>query len=247
MPLLTPDPFPDLPEWTLDVPADDTEVKWRLYEKVVADMQERYSDCTVIRDHKVTGVRSGTTRQIDVWVTGEVAGREIKLAIECKFYKAKVDIKTVDSFIGFLEDVGADKGVLITTTGFTSGAEKRAKAARIDLEVMSLESAMETDWGDYVGNSCQALGCTGDISWDYSEGGPRFGTCDHCGQLHIECGECGHVDEYNVGCDRSIGSAHVRCKDCNGCFIVGVEKGDVTDISSCTRHKSDDTDDKEDD
>jgi hypothetical protein len=245
MPLFTPGPFPDLPEWTPEV-SDDAEVKWRLYEKVVADMQGRYPGCTVIRDHKVTGVRSGTTRQIDVWATGEVAGREITLAIECKFYKAKVDIKTVDSFIGFLEDVGADKGVLITTTGFTSGAEKRAKAARIDLEVMSLESAMETDWGDYIGNSCQALGCTGDINWDYSEGGPRFGTCNQCGQLHIECGECGYIDDYHVGCDRSIGNVHVRCKSCNACFIVGVEKGDVTDISTCTRHKSDDPDEHED-
>jgi hypothetical protein len=66
----------------------------------------------VIQDHNVTGVRSGVTRQIDVWVTGEVAGHEIKLAIECKLHKAKVDIKTVDAFVGFLEDVGADKGVL---------------------------------------------------------------------------------------------------------------------------------------
>jgi hypothetical protein len=237
VPILTPDSFPELPDWTPD-PAADVEVKWRLYEKVVADTQEKYPDCTVVRDQRVTGVRSGVTRQIDVWVTGEIAGHEIKLAIECKLYRAKVDIKTVDAFIGFLEDVGADKGVLITTTGFTSGAEKRAKAAGIDLNVMTLESAMETDWGEYLGDSCKTwVGCPGDINWDYSESGPRFGACDHCGQLHIECGECGHQDEYDVACDRSIGNVHVRCKSCNCCFVMGVEKGDVTDISTCTRHK----------
>ena len=138
-----------------------------------------------------------------------------------------------------MEDVGADKGVLITTTGFTSGAEKRARAAGIDVNVMTLESAMETDWGEFLEDSCKTwMGCPGSINWDYSEGGPRFGTCDHCGQLHIECGECGHQDEYDVGCDRSIGNVHVRCKGCNCCLVVGVEKGDVTDISACTRHKA---------
>ncbi|HEY1204248.1 MAG: restriction endonuclease [Bryobacteraceae bacterium] len=237
MPLLTPDSFPELPDWTPDLAADG-EVKWRLYEKVVADTQDKYPDCTVVRDHRVTGVRSGVTRQVDVWVTGELAGHEIRLAIECKLYKAKVDIKTVDAFIGFLEDVGADKGVLITTTGFTSGAQKRATAAGIDLNVMTLESAMETDWGEYFGDSCKtSVGCPGNIKWGYSEGGPRFGACDHCGQLHIECGGCGHQDEYDVPCDRSIGNVHVRCKGCNCCLVVGVEKGDVTDISTCTRHR----------
>lgn len=103
---------------------------------------------------------------------------------ECKLYKAKVDIKTVDAFIGFLEDVGADKGVLITTTGFTSGAEKRAKAAGIDLNVMTLESAMETDWGEYLGDSCKTwVGCPGDINWDEAcDGAPDGGAQD--------CGDC---------------------------------------------------------
>jgi hypothetical protein len=44
-----------------------------------------------------------------------------------------------------------------------------------------------------------------------------------------------------------LAASQRRSKNCNGCFIVGVEKGDVTDISACTRHKSDDPDDKEDD
>jgi hypothetical protein len=245
VPLFTPEPFPDLPDWTADAVPDE-DVKWRLYEKIVADTQEKYPDCRVIRDLKIKGVRSGVTRQIDVWVTGEVAGHEIKLAIECKLYKTKLDIKSVDGFIGFLEDVGADKGVLITTTGFTTGAQRRARAAGIKLNVMTLESAMETDWGEYLGDSCKTWGgCLGSINWDYSEGGPRYGRCDHCGQLHIECGECGDVDEYEVGCDRSIGSVHVRCRSCNACFVVGVEKGEVTDISACPRHKGDDPPEEE--
>ena len=96
--------------------------------------------------------KSGVARQIDVWVTGSVAGCEIQVAIECKFHNDKVDINLIDSFIGMLQDIGAHKGVFITTTGFTSGAEGRAKAADISLKIMSLEDAMETDWAEYLGD-----------------------------------------------------------------------------------------------
>ena len=243
MPLLTPEPFPDMPDWT---PEPDPEASWRIYEKIVADTYEEYPDCEVIRDHKVIG-KSGVARQVDVWVTGAVAGCEIRVAIECKFHKSKVDINLIDSFIGMLQDIGAHKGVFITTTGFTSGAEARAKAADISLKIMSLESALETDWGELLSDSCQTPGCWGSINWEYSEGGPQMGSCDSCGQLHIRCGDCDHTDQYEVWCNASVGDAHVRCKGCNACFVVGVEKGDPTDISGCTEHEAEDSEEEEDD
>jgi len=240
--ILTPESFPEMPDWT---PEPDREASWRIYEKIVADTYGEYPDCEVIRDHKVVG-KSGVARQIDVWVTGSLAGCEIRVAIECKFHKDKVDINLIDSFIGMLQDIGAHKGVFITTTGFTSGAEGRAKAADISLKIMSLEDAMETDWAEYLGDGCQTLmGCWGSINWEYSEGGPQMGSCDSCGQFHIKCGECGHTDEYSVSCNASIGNAHVRCTGCNACFVVGVEKGEPTDISACTRHKAEDLEEQE--
>jgi hypothetical protein len=63
--------------------------------------------------------------------------------------------------------------------------------------------------------------------------------------LTIKCGECGHTDEYGVYCNASIGDAHVRCKGCNACFVVGVEKGDPTDISACTKHKAEDSEEED--
>jgi len=72
-----------------------------------------------------------------------------------------------------------------------------------------------------------------------------MGSCDSCGQFHIRCGECGHTDECSVSCDASIGNAHVRCTGCNACFVVGVEKGEPTDISACTRHKAEDLEEQE--
>jgi len=242
VPLWTPEPFPDMPD---RLPEPDGQEPWRLYEKIVGDMHEEYPDCAVTQNHKVIG-KSGIPRQVDVWVTGSVAGYEIKVAIECKFHKSKVDINLIDSFIGMLQDIGANKGVFITTTGFTAGAEARANAADISLKIMSFDVALETDWADYLGDGCQTLmGCWGTINWEYSEGGPQIGSCGSCGQLHIRCGECGHNDEYDVTCYASVGENHVRCKGCNACFVVGIEKGDATDISACAKHKTEDLEDDE--
>lgn len=41
-------------------------------------------------------------------------GHEIKLAVECKCYSKNIDVKIVDGFIGFLEDIKANLGIIIT-------------------------------------------------------------------------------------------------------------------------------------
>lgn len=55
-------------------------------------------------------------------------------------------IKDIDAFCGFIDDVGANKGVLISDSGFTEGAIKRAAAADIKLTTMTLREAEDTDW-----------------------------------------------------------------------------------------------------
>ena len=41
-----------------------------------------------------------------------------------------------DSFIGFLEDVNANIGILVTNKGYSKGAKNRAKCAGIFLEIV---------------------------------------------------------------------------------------------------------------
>ena len=65
------------------------------------------------------------------------------LVVDCKRRAAPIDVKDVDSFIGLVEDVGADVGMMVTTDGSTAGARDRARAVRgVRLEVMSLEELM---------------------------------------------------------------------------------------------------------
>lgn len=210
------------------------EPKWRIYEKVVARLKESFGDCEVRLDHTVTGRRSGIGRQVDIWLSATLGGHTVTVAVECRCYDAKpVGIKDVDAFYGFLDDVGANKGVLISNSGFTNGAEKRADGSTVELQTLTLEEAETFDWANYVADRCQnPAGCWGFIEWNEAlcqEGGGQFpppyeaGFCDSCGLLHIRCGECGELSFY-------LEDPMVQCDACETRWELEFEKGVLVSI-----------------
>ncbi len=58
------------------------------------------------------------------------------MAVDCKCFGSKVDVKDMEAFIGMLDDVGVNLGMLFTTVGFTPGAERRG--AQVLREVVPL-------------------------------------------------------------------------------------------------------------
>jgi len=209
-----------LPDGPIEPP--EPEPKWKLYEKAIARIEESYPNCEVTHDHKVIGIRSEVERQVDVWISATVGhNHTVTVAIECRCFDEKpVQIKDVDAFYGFLEDVGADKGVLVSHTGFTDGAEKRAKGSAIELRTLTLEEAEQFDWEEYVSDSCcSPAHCWGTIHWEYSEKDEScIGFCSQCGSLHIMCGSCGSVDFYDE-------SGFVKCRYCDQIWELESEKG----------------------
>lgn len=103
--------------------------KGKLVEQIVADM------------HDVPGVKvacnvflppkggSGRKREIDVLITGELAGYPVRIAIECKNERKPVGAPKMDGFIGKLDYVGIppQHGIYVSAIGFTCGALERAK------------------------------------------------------------------------------------------------------------------------
>jgi hypothetical protein len=87
----------------------------------------------VLHNVKLTGRRTGSNRQIDVLVREKIGQYEINIVIDCKDYKHPVDVKGVEEFSGLLDDVGAQKGVLVCPVGFTANAKRRAEGLQIDL------------------------------------------------------------------------------------------------------------------
>ncbi|NIM18119.1 MAG: hypothetical protein GTO45_39625 [Candidatus Aminicenantes bacterium] len=83
---------------------------------------------------KIKG-KSGYTHEIDLAFTIDIAGAEILFLIECKCYKRKVSTDDVLTFAKRIDDISANKGILIATVGFTEGAIKLARAHRIALAI----------------------------------------------------------------------------------------------------------------
>jgi hypothetical protein len=215
----------------------ESDPKWLIYQKAVAQLKASYGDCEVIHDHRIIGRRSGIERQVDIWLCASVAGEELTVAVECKCHeKTPVSIKDVDAFYGFLEDVGANKGVLISNTGFTERATRRADGANIAVKTLTLEEAEDFDWDEYLeGNECHTLGdCwTGRIHWEFEDGeGSEAGYCGNCGSFHVRCGECGCVGAYDWdtfkcdGCDAKWGLRNERKGETVGFYRIHPEPED---------------------
>lgn len=87
------------------------------------------------------GLISQRSRQIDILVEnkGEL------IAVDTKFYNKNIDIKCVEEFIGMLQDLGLNNGLLVTNKGYTKSAYRRAHNVNngVLLDIFSVD---EIEW-----------------------------------------------------------------------------------------------------
>jgi hypothetical protein len=195
--------------------------KWKIYEKAMADIERQYPDCAVMPNHKVTGRRSGIERQVDIWLSGHVGQHEVTVAVECRCYQGRVGIKDIEAFYGFLDDVAANKGVMVSDSGFTSGAKKRADGSDIKLTTLTLRQAEDFDWNAVMETeweqehrrfyTCKTGFCYGNISWEKETPVGSAGDCGACGQFHIWCNRCNSVLPYDLFTEDKHQFHTVRC------------------------------------
>lgn len=111
--------------------------EWLEYEKLVEKLYKilnANSDTVVTHNDFIVGKDSGRKRQLDVTLKYNLPGLHlIIIVVSCKNYKKKPTIKLIDEFSGLLEDVKANKGVLICKSGFGSSILEYAKKRGIDL------------------------------------------------------------------------------------------------------------------
>lgn len=202
---------------------EPNEPQWRQFERNVDDLTRQLDrEAVVVHDHRRKGRVSGRTRQVDVFVTGIIAGETMNIAIECKRYARRLGIGGVDEFAGKLIDLGVERGVLYALSGFTAGAEGRAEGAvqpRIQLRDLSPTAPDPLPWlpglpeftgfGDCPNDNCY----TGDITWrEWPQADSTVieaGSCNTCGTWAVRCPECETEtgffwDEIDcAGCDRT--------------------------------------------
>jgi len=119
------------------------------YEKLTLSIYQAIlkSDCgeniQVEHNVEVKG-RSGVAHQIDVLWRFKLGNVKHKVLIECKSYASNLTLEKVRNFFGVLHDIGNAQGIIVTKTGFQSGAAEYANYYGIDLKL--LRKPTEKDW-----------------------------------------------------------------------------------------------------
>lgn len=82
-------------------------------------------------DTTIPGAR--TKHDIDVLITFEHVGVEIKWLVECKHWKSSISKLHVMALREIVADVGPDRGILLSESGYQSGAHGAATLTNIQL------------------------------------------------------------------------------------------------------------------
>ena len=84
-------------------------------------------------EHNVKLKADDGTDQIDVYITHTSVGADMKILAECKQHKKSVGRDKVEVLESRLRSLGAQKGILLSTAGFQSGAIQFAEKHGIAL------------------------------------------------------------------------------------------------------------------
>ncbi|MFR9592638.1 MAG: restriction endonuclease [Rikenellaceae bacterium] len=110
---------------------------WKEYEDIVYEECQRiFRDATIIKDTHIKGIYSQRQRQIDILVKDcTIDGKICSIVVDAKYYSKKVDVKDVESFISMLKDVNIERGILVSSEGYTKSAINRAHYGENNIEV----------------------------------------------------------------------------------------------------------------
>jgi len=123
-------------------------MNWKEYEKALAEKllyEFPPPVFRVVHDVDFVGKYSGGKRQIDIAVF-RANEKAPFLVAEVKFYSNTVDILHIDAFITKIKEVNAQIGIMVVPSGYTKSERNLAKAFDIDLRIMTVEEALETQW-----------------------------------------------------------------------------------------------------
>jgi len=116
---------------------------WREFQEKVASLF-RDLGCSAEVEASVKGVRA--THKIDVWVVFERFGLEHRWVVECKDWGTPVPKEKVLALKTAVDDVGADKGLLVAESGFQPGAFAAATSTNVLLTTFAnLQALAESD------------------------------------------------------------------------------------------------------
>jgi hypothetical protein len=124
--------------------------KWKQFETIIAEIHQQLAPNAVVQHNQQIIGKSGNPNQFDVTVSQKIGDYPILVVIECKDQKRAVAVGLVREFAERTRDIGANLGVIISTSGFAKGAKAVARQNKIILRTYR-EAAAE-DWHHLLGN-----------------------------------------------------------------------------------------------
>lgn len=181
---------------------------WEKYEKQIFEkLENEFPKSNILKNQKLPGIFSKRKRQVDILVKTSAIGKEMIIAIDCKKFNKKINVKTVESFIGYLEDIGAHLGILITNEGFTKSSLNRVQNYTRDIRLEIVEFQNFEDY-HFNWDTCEACYRADKLRFsEISFGEPQLfefdglfqlvelGQCDYCGTEYAKCQGCGTIIE----------------------------------------------------
>ena len=121
-----------------------------LQQRVVFHIQRTLTDDALVQESVLFPDRSsGDNREVDVVIRKKIGEHEVIISIECRDHKRKATVEWVEQMAMKHNLLPTSKLVLVSSSGFTSTAEK--KAASLGIDVYSFEEATKTDWNELIG------------------------------------------------------------------------------------------------
>lgn len=110
------------------------------YEQFIQQVLQELTGEDVHHQRVYTGRISKREIKVDVSFNYAVAGANLLFLVECKCYSHAVAVDDVEEFHSKIDDIGAHKGIMITTVGYQEGAIRTARGRGIALALLTTES-----------------------------------------------------------------------------------------------------------
>jgi len=123
-------------------------VEWRTYQQQAANFFRKLGFTAQV-EHEVEGARG--VHKVDAYIEGAIHGIPFKWIVECKAWNSNIPKEKVMALAAIVQDIGADKGFLLSETGFQSGAVRAANKTNISLSSLEdLAIAAKDEFVDAV-------------------------------------------------------------------------------------------------
>jgi len=143
------------------------------FQKLIYLIKRQIAKNSIVYESKMLNdIRTDSSVEVDIIIETEIFGIELIVGIECTSTKRPATVEWVREMLGKHQDLPIDKTILVSKSGFSKEALK--KAALSGITAITFEEAGSEDW-----KKCFLPDQLVNLKFDLKN------VCIHCDQLHI--------------------------------------------------------------